>query len=431
MSNCSGIAIQQAFERVVRNQIPNKRWLGPRNYYRRDTVRRMDAETTVTYRKRQVEEYIAGSVIIHSSDGWGYLTRSIDCLLNGDIPSAIHFAYYAELRSAMSLMAYDGVGVFNRKHIYFDALRNGTVFGGYTTHSAVDKGMKAFANLSSKKEGIFKLLKVQNHTIADWIRETNVSSQSKYSASVINRWLKKWSIDLHLYDDQQLRNEMSYRPHFISSPINLQLTVNKLIDIWELLEPTAGNRFPKLDRHLLRIGLEEIYQRNTGLYPTGSNYETFIGNIFGRLGEPITQLLYKFLLRQVDPNDALLFTEAKGDRANIHSNISDPFPIICRAILLLRLSTGAANQLICDSTLDIEKMRFWWEDISLHHGFTASIPSEIDAIDLYSDIRDSITEISSMSAGSLLNIKDSFGNVSRSLFFIKQFQRACIWGIGL
>lgn len=379
-----------------------------------------------------MSEYIAASIIVHCSDGWGYLSRSVESLLNGDVASSIHFAYYAELRAAMSLMGSGGVGIFNRKHVWFDAAGNPELSpGNIPTHKAVADGMIAWAKLASKKGDLFKLLRVNNRDLTDWIRETGFSTRSGYSTSIINRWLEAWSIDLHLTDDQILRNEMSYRPHFNASPNDISSTISKLTEIWNVLEPTAANRFPLLDKYLLRTSLEEIFRRVRSAKPNGLAFENFIKNLFQRLGEDTSQVLFDFLLRLTEADDHLIFKEARKDRSNPQINRLDPLPIISRAILLLRLCTGAANRMIAVSSLNTNNLRYWWEDLCKKNGNISEIPSGIDAIDLYTDIRDSLEEINLLHPSRTSNVKNAFMSAANPLFYLKQFQRTAIWGLGL
>lgn len=433
ITSANGETIKDAFERIVVSHLPNQRWLGSGNYYKSNTIDKLETETVLKLvrRKRQIEEYIAASVIIHNTDAWNYLSSSIESLLNGDISNAIHLAYYAELRSSMSLMAFEGIGIFNNKHIWFDSTTAPNLKNGPGTHKAVTDSMNEWSKLTTKKDVLFKLIRVNNNNLGDWLRESGVSARSGYASAVVNRWLKKWSIDLHLEQDRYLRNEMSYRPHFETTAINARLVITKLTQIWDVLEPTAANRFPLLDKYLLRFSLEEIYKSATGRQPSGVLFENFVTNIFGRLGEDPTLILFDFLLRRVEPNDHLIFEEALKDSSDININRDDPFPIICRALLLLRLSTGAAQHLISESSLDPNSLRFWWEQIALQHGSIQVIPSGIDAIDLYTDIRESIDEINNLPIGSMNSIKEAFTNVPEQLFYIKQFQRTAIWGIGL
>lgn len=433
MTNTNGKAIKDAFERIAVMQIPKQRWLGKKNFYKSDTKARVDKETqaNVLRRKNKMSEYIAASVILHCSDGWTYLSRAVESLINGDISSAIHFAYYAELRSSMSLLGYCGVGIFNSQHVWFDANRNPTLFKGFTTHSAADNGILELGKLSTKKELIFSLLRVNNRNLTAWIRETGFSASGGYSSAIVSDWLKKWSLDLHLKEDQVLRNEMSYRPHFENSATDIQVVVNKLKDVWNVLEPTDANRFPSLDKYLLRATLEEIYRKVTYKRPSGANFSNFLKNIFNRLGEDPNQVLFKFLTREIEPSDHMIFEEARKDASKIEINRKEPFPIICRAILLLRLATGGAHKLISESSLNPADLRFWWENISLQQGGISVIPSGIETIDLYADIRESIEEINMQPSENMNCIKTAFSNVSGSLFYLKQFQRTAFWGMGL
>lgn len=442
ISSCSGVAIQDAFERLVKNQIPNKNLIGPRNYFLRNTKDKVDdlnkrtntggiisfINPLTSKKRKHIEEYISSSVLVHNSDGWNYLSRSIDSLINGDISCSIHLAYYAELRAVMSLMAYEGIGIFNTQHIWFDSAKNATLFKGYTTHKLVDESIEIWANQTTKKNILFDLVRIKNNSLSDWIRETGFSSRSKYARSIANTWLKKWSIDLHLKEDQLLRNEMSYRPHYDIKNVEINLSLEKLSEIWELLEPTNANSFPLLDQHLLRIALEEIYTKSKGRRPSRIEYENYLKDIFRRIGESPTQSLFGFLIRDTSPNDPMIINEAKKDNLNFKVNKKDPFPLICRAIMLLRLSTGGAKNLIERSTLDKDDLVFWSDRICYNSGISDANPSLIDPIDLFADVRDSINDLRS-NFKTLNCVREPFLLYPEAMFNIKQFQRAGIWGI--
>jgi hypothetical protein len=430
--NCSGNTISDAFERIVKRQIPNKKIIGSRNYFLENTAKKVDdlnklVPFTIKHQKH-IEEYIASSILVHNSDGWNYLSRSIDSLLNGDISSSIHLAYYAELRSVMALMAYEGIGIFNRQHIWFDSSKNHTLFRGFTTHSLADDAMRTWANQTSKKNILFDIIKIKNVTLTDWIRETGVLTKSTYVNTIANKWLKNWSIDLHLKEDQNLRNDMSYRPHFKESSIDLKKTLEKLSEIWELLEPTSSNSFPLLDKHLLRIALFNVFKIKFGRVPQGDQYENFLNIVFGRIGESTSQPLFEFLLRESNPIDPIIIIEARKDRINYKVNRIDPLPIICRAILLLRLSTGAARILIDNSTLNKSDLYFWCDRLCYENGISSENPSNVDPVDLFADIRESIDEFRN-NPDHIGNVRETSLSFQDSLFNLKQFQRAGIWGI--
>ncbi len=96
-------------------------WLSKSNKYSSDTINRITADINAgNLHKRQMAQYVAASVILHCNDGWSYLGRSLSALLRGDPHRARHLAYYAELRGAMSLLASNGIGVFNKQHFVID-----------------------------------------------------------------------------------------------------------------------------------------------------------------------------------------------------------------------------------------------------------------------------------------------------------------------
>ncbi len=192
LADSSGEIMQDAFERVIKNFIPQKRWIGHRNFFKFRTRERMNSLTPVTLsrkRQNQLEEYIASSIIVHSSDGWNNLSRSVESILNGDISSAIHFAYYAELRAVMSLLAFEGIGVFDKQHVWYDEMKNFRLFKGFTTHSLADAVIRAWTKQLKKKDVLFDLVKVKNINLKDWIKENGLSTNSKYAKC--NEYLAK------------------------------------------------------------------------------------------------------------------------------------------------------------------------------------------------------------------------------------------------
>ena len=70
-------------------------------------------------------ERIAVSIPSHVFDGWSYLGRAIHCFVRGDTRSAVHLGYYAELRSALAVLAAEGIGLLDRHH--FVIQENGSV----------------------------------------------------------------------------------------------------------------------------------------------------------------------------------------------------------------------------------------------------------------------------------------------------------------
>src|SRR4051794_20616897 len=59
-------------------------WIGKTNHYANDVVERLKQAPTTATKRRNLAQYIAASVSLHASDGWGYLGRAVSCLLAGD-----------------------------------------------------------------------------------------------------------------------------------------------------------------------------------------------------------------------------------------------------------------------------------------------------------------------------------------------------------
>lgn len=435
---CSNAIVKQALKKLSKQQFSKNRVIGPRNAYLDNTIIKINS-ATLTPANIQVDnlsQYIASSIFIHCYDGWNFLSRGVDALLNGDIGSAIHFVYYAELRAVMSIMANEGVGIFDRRHIYFDVHNMPVIFSQnaasqrLSTHGAANELIAEWAGIAQKKDIIFRCIKVNNRPMRDWIIASGHAATTGYASGILTDWLKSWSIDLRMDADQKLRNEMSYRPHFNLEQVDIKEKLEGLISIWSGMEPINDNRFMDLDKHLLRIGLEQLFKKVTGRTHRHSSYPAFINNIFDTLGEPRTQMLYRFILRTEFADDHFLISEARKDLQDAKINLEDPFPMICRAILLLRIATGYSNLMIGDSEVPVSSLKFWWEDYAFKNGITTANPSGIDTIDLYTDIRDSIRSLRTY-VNSIQNIHDSNIQSLPDLCSMKQFQRVCFWGMGL
>jgi hypothetical protein len=98
--------------------IKQRTWIGRANRYSRDTIRRIKSDIGIggVRSPRQLSQYVAASTVLHCADGWSYLGKAISCLLRGDPHRCRHLAYYAELRAALSLLASEGVGIFQDRH---------------------------------------------------------------------------------------------------------------------------------------------------------------------------------------------------------------------------------------------------------------------------------------------------------------------------
>jgi len=86
-----------------------------------------------------LSDYLALSCPLHALDGWRYLSAALVSLLNGARTEALHLAYYAELRAALSILAGSGIAVLNNKHYAIDNTGLVYWFSGKTHSTALER----------------------------------------------------------------------------------------------------------------------------------------------------------------------------------------------------------------------------------------------------------------------------------------------------
>lgn len=262
-------AVERYFSQCVATGI-NDRWLNISNRYRVTATKTYDVDLSLSsVDHAALIEYISASAPAHLIDGWSYLARATDAILRGDLNAAIHFSYYAELRAAMSLLACEGIGVFNQKHPIIDQ-------GGVSTSPIryiTDKWNKTTKKFSSQRAGTHKvvwpllhhwgslkraadlieeLVAPDGYTLRQWLNALGVPTPTK---AISKQWLTAWGTDLtRLNEDHDSRNMASYRPsEFRLAPApTAPHAIEFVSDLWKLFEPTIGGRFPQLEKELLK-----------------------------------------------------------------------------------------------------------------------------------------------------------------------------------
>ncbi len=428
IANASFSPIDRAIGKIIKSQLNKNRLIGPRNKYRVDAIGKIRTESQTsptTFNSDHLEQYIGSSIIQHCFDGWNYLSRGVESYINGENGVGVHLLYYSELRAVMSIMASHGIGIFDKQHIYTDGT-NTHYFNGTTHNIAKD----LYNEWSSSVDHISKLtesIKIKNRKFSDWITATGIGATA-VAGAVVKDFLDAWSIDLRLNDDQTLRNEMSYRPQFETSSTISSKAIENIIEIWKHLEPSESDRFEDLDLHLFRNSLENLFEKATGKNKQHVDFRIFITNMFNNLGEPTTQFLFDFLLRESAPLDHVLLQKASLDNSDYRLNLSDPLPMISRSILLLRLASGLAETKFVEKLGDKTLLDFWWSQRAIEHSIISSPTDLTDKIELYADVRDAISDMVPMTGSSN---KTFLETNAISILPMKQFQRVCFWGIGL
>lgn len=187
-------------------------WIGKTNHYAQDVVARLKSALPATpERRRNLAQYIAASVALHSIDGWSYLGRSVACLLAGDTHRALHLAYYAELRASMSLLASVGIGIFNTQHFIVQSANSTTKLRfGQGTHLIAWLALEEWSQQAASGALFAQLICPEGRTLDEWFQTQGGASTLAPQAKA---WFMQWGMDLSLATmDRDARNNLATGP---------------------------------------------------------------------------------------------------------------------------------------------------------------------------------------------------------------------------
>jgi len=361
----------------------------------------------------QIAQYIGLSTLVHCIDGWVYFSRAINSLIRGDIPSAIHLIYYSELRAVMSLLATNGIGVFNKVHIAFDA--SGNIFcHRLHTHSFVAKCLDEIVKNTDFMAEIFKDINVLGTSLDSVITSTGYNSTSFANGSLASNLFESWSVDISLSEDHNLRNESSYRPMYKRYDVTTEM-LEKILDLWEALEPFGSSFFYKIDIAIIMATLKKIANA------TNQKYLNLVQKIDGVILDPRSTRI----LSVNNHKELWLLNTANRDKGKRMRNFKDPFPMICRALFLNRLATGQTRCFL--PTVMSTQLDDWMQRIMIKFRILDPklIPDSMDY--LYQDVTDAIAEVK---AGIIVGCTEfELLNLNHANFHtLTQFERVPLWG---
>ncbi len=399
LKRASSAAIETSLAELGR-YTRNNTWLGRTNRYRQNTIKRLDSdldpEKIGVVNNNNLRQYIAASAPIHCLDGWGFLGRAMICHVQGDLDVSRHLAYYAELRAAMSLLAIQGVGIFSGKHMLVDA--NGTCirFGkGLTTHKVAWLVLDHWAGLTRSMTALSAAVSPYGLPFADWLSAFGAGTLLRPMAS---EWFTRWGLDLkHFSDDRDARNESSYRPTKIVTRDHISsIGISKFIAaFWRTYEPATSYQPVVLDRHLLRQGIESAFEALTGRKPANApaDFESRVKQMIEHLNPPGAPagILLDFLMRRSEPGTNVILEEA--GRTTTPQDPRHHLQVMSRAVLLLRVATGACAGLFQNAGYKRSDLEFWWQDLGKNLGFwdRSSLPDTLT--DLWGDVEDVLSSL--------------------------------------
>jgi hypothetical protein len=139
--------------------------------------------------------------------------------------------------------------------------------------------------------------------------------------------------------------------------------------------------------------------------------------------------LKKFLLRQSAPDDPLIF---KYSSMTPRGAQTDVFAMMSRAVLLLRVATGSAHDLLHQAGFDAATLSFWWQKLGEARGLwkSGSVPAALS--DLWADIEDGLRELEEIEANdpkAFETINDVAYGIFGRLNVLASHERVGLWGL--
>lgn len=315
---------------------------------------------------------LAAESLAHSTEGWRYLSSALTALLANAEKQAVHFAYYAELRAAISILASHGLRVRQPTSTYVES--NGVearpLWLKESTHTLVWALWKEWATTNPAEDLFLGGLRVHPsvslRAFKDAIAQVSVSTN-----------LTTWARDLHFDNEKRARNDASYEALHARQPFTFMASEDFAFvrSLWELAEPTGvGLTFEcQLVRWMLEKGAddEERSTLDSG-GPPGAG-ERWIFNVLASIEHStgVSNAELKTVLSLDEPSSqvfAYAFDTAVGPRN-----------IVARAFFLLRLSmlplTSAFSQY--PATLAKQWLREWLEHCGLFDPASGIDPADI------------------------------------------------------
>jgi hypothetical protein len=376
--------------------IRSSKWVGAGNRYSRDTVRKIQIDVARGQLRspKQLAQYIAASSILHSADAWSYLGKSISCLMRGDPHRSRHLAYYAELRAALSLLASEGIGIFQNQHFAFNG-RNSVskLQTRLPTHQVVWNCLEYWAQQRRSSDLFARIITPYGRRLDEWFAPLG---GTKIVAPQAREWFRQWGFDLKaLARDRNARNVSSYRPDGIPSTwiVKASETLEFARNVWAAFDPSANSIFEIIDAHILRLALESAFR---GIEPTEGfkSWASTAASYEGLLPE-IERYWLRFLTREIDKDDICIFPYS---REPSEGEQTSHFGIIARATLLLRVASGSSAELMRRAGLSAGATAFWWASFGQARGLWENKIERETATDLWADIAPLLEEIAAFQA---------------------------------
>lgn len=350
--------------------------------------------------------------------------------LIGDYSVASHLSYYAELRAAMSILACNGVGVFDGWNYVVTGPRSVVeVATNSRTHQFTWTALQWWAQSQGSWKLIEDSVRPYGVPVGDWL--SLVPGYPAWGA-VASDWITSLGLDIQrVADDQESRNIASYRPNRLiaGEKVSERDDVSFAVDLWRSLEPSVTG-FSLLDIHILRITLERAFEGRNGKKPrdAADTFKSLVNTVVGQLpDEPARERVKRFLLREKEPVDHPVFSHAALD-----TKATDPqhhLQLMSRSALLLALATSSCRLLVERAGLTLRDHEFWWNALGTDRGIWTTAPPSEDLRDLWEDINVELEDAESWVAEGASTRVGFIEACPRAFSRLSFFELVALWGI--
>ncbi|CUJ09939.1 hypothetical protein [Achromobacter xylosoxidans] len=317
---------------------------------------------------------LAAEQLVHLIEGWRYAAAATGALLSHSSGQALHLAYYAELRAAMSLFAWSGIRVKRNDFYYLDSKGQKQTVAPQKTHDAVWGLWNHWAQRGDAK----RLFNDQIKLLPSVTLGEVISSVKYVNASAT---LASWGIDL--WDpshDHFARNSASYEAELTgkSLPLMKREDAQLILDIWKLfLSDGASLAFDAaLVNYIVADAVPKLVaQSQENVKPTIQKQLNDVAvSISATTGVSESEIL-----RRLDHNayPSKPFALASAPNTNVSN-------VVCRGFFLLRMAMIAAK--ISINTAPKTAAKKWMENWLFHAGIW-SPSGPVALFDLEEDYR--------------------------------------------
>jgi hypothetical protein len=312
---------------------------------------------------------------VHLVEGWRYLSGAVYAYLHHSNGTAIHQAYYAQLRAVFSLFASSGIQINNNKNCYVDSKNTQVAFPG-PTHQATWVLWEEWIKTSEAQSILRSEISIMPN-VSLGAFEAHIGAQLATVGA-----LALWGYDLlQLKNDHFERNRRSYRPYWTDEPLTTMAAsdVDFVRSLWSLLLPKTHGRWGFDIGYIVYLvgkSLQGAKDANPAL-STRKEYFRLLKEIARKTGAELKHIHFALTQEQLDLS---LF------RFAAESNTT-PRNVISRAVFLLRIATLALKSNLekydIPNTSGSKWIRNW-----LHHAGLWSLPSVVAAQDMHDDYRE-------------------------------------------